>query len=200
MTTYNFKKMETLSTPIVHAVAPSTGTIYTWYYSLTSCNDPLGSASSRQSMTWDQLTDEFHELYKVWSGTFNIKILPNANDTDINLIVVCYLSISTTACTTIDQALGQPGATWTYIRPNENTNHSGGKAGLLARQFRTLNYLDRNDMEFTSYDANPTENVYANFAVARTDSAAMANATFSVVGKLHQRVQFRRAYDPAPIS
>lgn len=118
-------------------------------------------AANTQPVGYDDYCPTLYEKYRVWSGKIIVRVKRGYLDGGHDWWIAAFVSRSPTGPTSLRQAMVQPGAK-IYELPmpgNTNTNTSSGgdsKTVIISRTFNVLDYTPREEVEWTTTSASPT--------------------------------------------
>lgn len=180
---------------------------------LTDCYDAFGTgAANTQPLGYDQMASLYGK-YQVWNATCRIMVtsLPTSLAANIAapLVMVVWLSRSSTDVTTLREAQCQPGAITKIIPPYQITNATStsitpGPPVVFTKKMDLTDWLSKDEQALTLTNASPTDsnNVYVNYWCSFMDGTALSNtiAYFAVNMDLRQHTEVVRRTVPIPVS
>lgn len=172
-----------------------------------SCNDPLQAVGAPQPMYWDQITNELYSTYRVWEFALKLNFdfcdwtTGTAILTD-SLYLVMWINTTSTACTTLAQAIGQLGAEYKIIRGRGTSAENNPVGTQLACTCKADKYLDKSDeIVYTAFGSDPSNGIYCHVGIGWARGGTLyADHIITIIGELFQRVQFKRTGSAAPLS
>lgn len=156
-------------------------------------------AANTQPLGYDQITPDMYEKYRVYKGQYRgyLRLQSTAGQ---DCLCIMWLSRDNTAPGSGRIAASQPGA---VVRSLSVTAGGDDSMKSFKGNFNVQNFIPKDEMGWTAYNASPTNILYLNFYFCGVSLGVLASSTTItyIYCELFQEAEFgMKASDVIPVS